>query len=94
MPQSAESIVIEESPAEAVRRQASQPLAELSLSDRWQEMGDSVGPGPFPGFRSPVRSTLWLFRVMTGIVFLVGLLAVLAAVPGLSLLSLGLMLAA
>ena len=94
MPQSAEITVVEESPAEDSRRLTPETLAALSSSDRWQQMGNSIGPGPFPGFRSPVRSTLWLLRVITGIVFLVGLLAVLAAVPGLSLLSLGLMLAA
>jgi len=37
---------------------------------------------------------LWVVHVVTGIVCLIGLLAVLAAIPGLSLLALGLMLAA
>lgn len=57
-------------------------------------MSQQVGPGSFPGLRSPFRSMVWCVRVLTGIMFLIGLLAALAAVPGLSLLTLGLMLAA
>ena len=68
--------------------------SSLCESTEWVWMRDTVGPGPFPGFRSPIKSLVWLTRVITGIVFLIGLLATLAAVPGLSLLALGLMLAA
>ncbi len=60
----------------------------------WEQMSQSIGPGPFPGIRCPFRSLLWVVRVITGIAFLIGLLATLAAVPGLSLLALGFMLAA
>jgi len=66
----------------------------LSTDDAWEQMSQSIGPGPFPGIRAPFRSLLWLVRVVTGIAFLIGLLATLAAVPGLSLLALGYMLAA
>ncbi len=64
------------------------------VDDQWDAMSRMVGPGPFPGIWSPLKSLVWLVRVITGIVFLIGLLAVFAAVPGLSLLALGFMLAA
>lgn len=51
-----------------------------------------IGPGPFPGFRRPFLSSLWLIQVALGIAFLLPLLAVLAAFPGISLVSLGMML--
>lgn len=75
------------------------PDPPATLSSPEQEpisvrMSRQVGPGPFPGLRSPVRSIMWCVRVLTGVVFLIGLLAALAAVPGLSLFTLGLMLAA
>ena len=52
------------------------------------------GPGPFPGFRKPFRSLWWFVQVLVGLAFLVGLLALLAAIPGLSLLTLGFLLEA
>lgn len=52
------------------------------------------GPGNFPGIRRPFRSLLWLTQVIIGVVFLLLLLAALAAFPILSLLTLGLMLQA
>ncbi len=70
------------------------PRSSPDEGSTWDQMSRTVGPGPFPGIRSPLRSLLWLVRVLTGIVFLIGLLAALAAVPGLSLLALGIMLAA
>lgn len=51
-----------------------------------------LGPGLFPGIRHPLRSLFWLIQVLLGIGFLLPLLAGLAAIPGLSLLSLGMML--
>ena len=53
-----------------------------------------LGPGVFPGVRKPFRSLWWLFHVLLGIGFLLPLMAGLAAIPGLSLLALGVMLAA
>ncbi len=53
-----------------------------------------LGPGEFPGVRKPFRSLCWLFHVLLGIGFLLPLMAGLAAIPGLSLLALGVMLAA
>jgi len=51
-----------------------------------------IGPGEFPGIRKPFRSLWWFFHVLLGIGFLLPLMAGLAALPGLSLLSLGFML--
>ena len=53
-----------------------------------------LGPGEFPGMRKPFRSLWWLFHLLLGVGFLLPLLAGLAAIPGLSLLALGVMLAA
>jgi len=50
-----------------------------------------LGPGPFPGVRKPFRSLWWLVQVLLGVGFLLPLLAALAAIPGLNLLSLGMM---
>lgn len=52
----------------------------------------SLGPGIFPGIRRPLRSLWWLIQILLGVGFLLPLLAGLAAIPGLSLLSLGMML--
>ncbi len=50
-----------------------------------------LGPGPFPSIRKPLKSVWWLIQVLLGIGFLLPLLAVLAAIPGANLLSLGMM---
>jgi hypothetical protein len=64
--------------------------AAVGSADRDPDEGEpSIGPGAFPGIRRPFRSLLWLIQVVVGLVFLVGLLALLAAIPGLSLLTLG-----
>jgi hypothetical protein len=95
MPQSVETHSAADSQDAVVFEVSEATLSAMPEPDtRWEEMSRAVGPGPFPGIRSPLRSLLWLVRVITGIVFLIGLLAALAAVPGLSLLALGLMLAA
>lgn len=52
------------------------------------------GPGDFPGIRHPLQSLLWLLQVIIGVIFLILLLAALAAFPVLSLVTLGLMLQA
>lgn len=51
-----------------------------------------LGPGPYPGLRRPFRTFWWLIQILLGIAFLLPLLAALAAIPGLSLVSLGMML--
>ncbi len=50
---------------------------------------DRIGPGQFPGLRKPFRSSLWCIHVPFGTVCLVLMLAVLAAIPGLNILTLG-----
>ena len=71
--------------------------ADVPIADEVIDDDDStipLGPGDFPGIRKPFRSLSWLFHVFLGIGFLLPLLAGLAAIPGLSLLALGVMLAA
>ena len=51
-----------------------------------------LGPGTFPGIRKPFRSLWWLVQVILGLGFLLPLLAGLAAIPGVNLLSLGMLL--
>lgn len=55
------------------------------------ENDQPLGPGEFPGLRRPFRSLWWLFRVLVGLAFLVPLLALLAALPGLNIISLGML---
>ncbi len=51
-----------------------------------------LGPGQFPGVRKPFRSLWWLLQVVIGLGFLFPLLAGLAAIPGVNLISLGVLL--
>ncbi|MEQ9411938.1 MAG: hypothetical protein RIK87_29760 [Fuerstiella sp.] len=67
-------------------------LQEASEQRPWEKI--RLGPGEFPGIRRPFRSLWWLLQVVLGIGFLFPLLAGLAAIPGLSLVSLGMMLEA
>lgn len=48
-----------------------------------------IGPGSFPGFRRPFRSLWWSLKLAIGSLCLVLVLAVLAAIPGLNILTLG-----
>jgi hypothetical protein len=48
-----------------------------------------IGPGRFPGFRRPFRSFWWSLKLAIGSLCLVLVLAVLAAIPGLNILTLG-----
>jgi len=50
---------------------------------------ERMGPGRFPGFWQPFQSIFWLIRVAIGTVCLVLILAILAAIPGLNILTLG-----
>ncbi|MCP4786871.1 MAG: hypothetical protein GY903_02630 [Fuerstiella sp.] len=68
------------------------PMADESVDDDGSTI--PLGPGEFPGIRKPFRSLWWLSHVLLGIGFLLPLMAGLAAIPGLSLLALGVMLAA
>ncbi|MDG1896195.1 MAG: hypothetical protein P8J37_14930 [Fuerstiella sp.] len=68
------------------------PIMEQDVDN--DDLTIPLGPGVFPGIRKPFRSLWWLFHVLLGVGFLLPLLAGLAAIPGFSLLSLGVMLAA
>lgn len=48
-----------------------------------------IGPGRFPGFRRPFRSVWWSLKLAIGSLCLILVLAVLAAIPGLNILTLG-----
>jgi hypothetical protein len=48
-----------------------------------------MGPGRFPGFWKPIRSAFWFLHVAFGTACLVLILAILAALPGLNILTLG-----
>ncbi|RLS40193.1 MAG: hypothetical protein DWH78_04075 [Planctomycetota bacterium] len=50
---------------------------------------EKLGPGKFPGVWKPVRSFLWFLHVSFGTACLVLILAILAAIPGLNILTLG-----
>jgi hypothetical protein len=48
-----------------------------------------MGPGKFPGIWKPVRSAFWAIHVAFGSACLILILAILAAIPGLNILTLG-----
>jgi len=50
---------------------------------------ERMGPGRFPGFWKPIRSAFWFLHVAFGTGCLVLILAILAAIPGLNVLTLG-----
>ena len=82
------------SPAQA-NRDGAGAMNESALGrDETDSLISEIGLGRFPGVRAPLRTLLWLIPVIIEIAFLVGLLAALAAILGLSLLTLGFMLAA
>lgn len=77
--------------------QEPEPQAELTESRPKAELAElpvrqPLGPGAFPGIRRPFRALWWTIQVVIGIGFLVPLLAGLAALPGLNLVSLGMLL--
>lgn len=50
---------------------------------------ERMGPGKFPGIWKPIRSAFWFIHVAFGTGCLVMVLALLAAIPGLNILTLG-----
>lgn len=50
---------------------------------------ERLGPGRFPGIWKPIRSLFWAIHVAFGTVCLILILAILAAIPGLNILTLG-----
>ncbi len=68
------------------------PNASLTDSDQptlVRPIEERMGPGRFPGLWKPLRSALWSLHVAFGTVCLILILAILAAVPGLHILTLG-----
>jgi len=65
------------------------PAPEPRPSPPIQPIEDRIGPGRFPGLRKPFRSLLWCIHVPFGTLCLVLILALLAAIPGLNILTLG-----
>ena len=64
----------------------------MSSSDAFPATADplaGVGPGSFPGLRRPFRSLWWLLKTALGAVCVVLVLAIMAAIPGLNILTLG-----
>ena len=50
---------------------------------------ERMGPGRFPGIWKPIRSVFWFIHLAFGTGCLVMVLAILAAIPGLNILTLG-----
>ncbi len=50
---------------------------------------ERMGPGRFPGIWKPIRSVFWFIHLAFGTACLVMVLAILAAIPGLNILTLG-----
>ncbi len=50
---------------------------------------ERLGPGRFPGLWKPIRSIFWSIHIVFGTACLVLILAILAAIPGLNILTLG-----
>lgn len=57
--------------------------------ERPSQLDERLGPGPFPGIRRPFRSLLWAIHLAFGTLCLILVLAILAAIPGLNILTLG-----
>lgn len=73
-----------------------QPEAEIAESVLSPDRGhmpkaieERFGPGRFPGIWRPIRSAFWAIHVAFGTVCLILILAILAAIPGLNILTLG-----
>jgi hypothetical protein len=58
----------------------------MNLSD---ELRGRLGPGRFPGLRRPFKSLWWCLHIGFGVLCLVLALAVIAAIPGLNIMTLG-----
>ncbi|MCA9009839.1 MAG: hypothetical protein KDB01_08835 [Planctomycetaceae bacterium] len=79
------SIILAE-PPQAMTSTNSSP-DELAL--HMPPIEERMGPGRFPGVWNPFRSLFWLFHLTFGTACLIMVLAILAAIPGLNILTLG-----
>lgn len=71
---------------------SNESLAVLSKREQTSQVSpieEKLGPGKFPGIWKPIRSLLWFLHVSFGTACLVLILAILAAIPGLNILTLG-----
>jgi hypothetical protein len=69
-----------------VKSEANSPPIDTSQIPPIEER---MGPGRFPGIWKPFRSLFWLIHLGFGTVCLILVLAILAAIPGLNILTLG-----
>ena len=91
--------LLEDSPITEMERDQCPELTATGVMDHANQIdvapsvpAKTLGPGQFPGLFRPLKSLWWLIHLSFGIVCLVLILAVLAAIPGLNLLTLGYML--
>ncbi len=78
------SIVLNEPQPDVV----SPPLM-LDAPETTSSPATAIGPGPFPGIRRPFASLWWCVEILFGTASIVAILAILAAIPGLNILTLG-----
>ncbi|MFM7057530.1 MAG: hypothetical protein ACKO2P_11480 [Planctomycetota bacterium] len=66
---------------------------QTASGTEWVNLNDDLrgrlGPGPFPGLRRPFKSLWWCLHISFGVICIVLALAVLAAIPGLNIVTLG-----
>lgn len=84
----ATTVLTELAPVSDAEADRADELLNTSESPRIS-LDERLGPGRFPGIWKPIRSAFWFLHVAFGTACLVLVLAILAAVPGLNLLTLG-----
>ncbi|MFO0977865.1 MAG: hypothetical protein U0996_15785 [Planctomycetaceae bacterium] len=67
----------------------SPPPLMLDAPETTSGPATAIGPGPFPGIRRPFASLWWCVEILFGTASIVAILAILAAIPGLNILTLG-----
>ncbi len=78
------TLLTEPPQAESLEKTAQPDVPPLPLP-----LEERLGPGRFPGLWKPIRSAFWAIHVAFGTVCLILILAILAAIPGLNILTLG-----
>jgi hypothetical protein len=74
---------------EPTRAQNSDDDVPEPTVERLPQLHERLGPGRFPGIRRPFHSLFWAIHLAFGTLCLILLLAILAATPGLNILTLG-----
>lgn len=80
------SIVLNESQPDVV---VSPPPLVFHSPETPQGPAAGIGPGSFPGIRRPFASLWWCVEILFGTASIIAILAILAAIPGLNILTLG-----